>query len=64
VTSIFVYTVLSLIFPARESEVKHTVYGHEIVDEGMPSDEESAGVRENEKGFGHVEEKKVMGELS
>jgi NCS1 family nucleobase:cation symporter-1 len=62
VTSIFVYTVLSLIFPARESEVKHTVYGHEIV-EGMPSDEESAGVREHEKGFGNFEEKKVMGEL-
>jgi NCS1 family nucleobase:cation symporter-1 len=58
-----VYTVLSLIFPAGESEVKHTVYGHEIV-EGMPSDEESAGVREHEKRFGNVEEKKVMGELS
>ncbi|PMD12562.1 hypothetical protein NA56DRAFT_712965 [Hyaloscypha hepaticicola] len=66
VTSIFVYTVLSLMFPARESEVKHTVYGHDILGEGMLSDEESAGisVRESEKGFGDLEEKKVMGDLS
>jgi NCS1 family nucleobase:cation symporter-1 len=64
VTSVFVYTVLSLVFPARESEVKHTVYGHEVLGEGMPSNEESAGVGEHENGYGDVEEKKVRGELS
>jgi NCS1 family nucleobase:cation symporter-1 len=63
VTSIFVYTVLSYLVPHKESLVQHTVYGNEIVDEGVPSDVESTGVRTGEKGYGEADEKRVMAEL-
>ena len=43
--------------------MQHTVYGNEIVDEGVPSDVESTGVRTGEKGYGEADEKKVMAEL-
>ncbi|KAE9367041.1 NCS1 nucleoside transporter family [Stipitochalara longipes BDJ] len=63
VTSIFVYTVLSYLVPAKDTLVQHTVYGHEIVDEGTPSDIENTGVRTGEKGYGGVEEKNVITEM-
>jgi NCS1 family nucleobase:cation symporter-1 len=64
VMSIFCYTVLSYLFPAKESQVAHTIYGHEIMDEGsQPSDTESNSARTREKKYGDVDEKRVMAEL-
>ncbi|PMD33657.1 hypothetical protein L207DRAFT_438127 [Hyaloscypha variabilis F] len=63
VTSIVVYTVLSYLVPAKDSLVQHTVYGHEIVDEGTPSDIESPGIRTGEKTYGDVDEKRVITEF-
>jgi len=63
VTSIVVYTILSYLLPAKGSLVQHTVYGHEIVDEGTPSDIESPGIRTGEKQYEDVDEKRVATEL-
>jgi len=51
VSSIFVYTVLSLLFPAAESLVMTTVYGHDITDGITASDAEGSLPQENEKGI-------------
>jgi len=57
-TSIFLYTTLSYIFPHKESQLDHTVFGHDLV-EGS-SDVESSGVQyENDTG-----DKKALGEKS
>ncbi len=56
--------MLSYFFPAKESQVEHTIYGNIVVDEGShPSDIESTGVRIGEKTYGDVDEKRVMSEL-
>lgn len=57
-TSIFLYTTLSYIFPHKESQLDHTVFGHDLV-EGS-SDVESSGVQyENDTG-----DKKALAEKS
>ena len=60
-TSIFVYGVLSLVWPAKESLVEHTVYGDVVTSESR-SDEESGEmsveVKKREgakKGFGNLD---------
>lgn len=56
VTSIVLYTSLSLIFPAKESLVSETVYGHNVIDGNYTreSDEESTS-HQHEKDFGNVD---------
>jgi NCS1 family nucleobase:cation symporter-1 len=53
VTSIVVYTALSLIFPDKESLVSETIFGHDVVVGGIPSDEESG--HHHGKDFGNVD---------
>jgi NCS1 family nucleobase:cation symporter-1 len=53
VTSIVVYTALSLILPDKESLVSETIYGHDVVVGGIPSDEEGGG--HHGKDFGNVD---------
>ena len=65
VTSIFLYTVLSYIFPHKTSLIDHTIYGNEeLVEEVIQSsDVESTGERTGKKDFGQPDEKRVMTEL-
>lgn len=54
-TSIFLYTVLSLISPHKSSQIPTTVYGYDLDgQEPGSSDIESTGVR-HEKDFGNVD---------
>lgn len=57
VTSIVLYVSLSYIFPARESLVEQTVYGHNVIDGHYTreSDEESGVSPQHEKDFGNVD---------
>ena len=56
VTSIFVYTALSYIFPHKESQLQTTIYGHEVDAGSHSSDVESTGVKGNaEKDFGNLD---------
>ncbi|KAF8846459.1 uridine permease-like protein Fui1 [Acephala macrosclerotiorum] len=54
-TSIFLYTVLSLLQPHKSSQIPTTVYGHDLDGQEIgSSDVESTGVR-HEKDFGNVD---------
>jgi NCS1 family nucleobase:cation symporter-1 len=54
VTSIVLYTGLSLAFPDTASTIEHTIYGHDLVEGSGSSDIESTGVK-GEKDFGIVD---------
>lgn len=56
VTSIVLYTSLSLIFPDEATTIEHTIYGNDLVEGSASSDIESEGVKvHGEKDFGNVD---------
>lgn len=56
VTSIVLYTTLSLIFPDKATTIEHTIYGHDLVEGSGSSDIESEGVKGHAgKDFGNVD---------
>lgn len=52
VTSIFLYTLLSRFFPAKEALVDHTIYGHEVDDSSQVSEKHYPEGHSAEKDFG------------
>ena len=65
VVSIFLYTSLSLIFPAKESLSSVTIFGHELDGEeysrGMEEKTDSKGSFDKEKGFEDVGGETIVG---
>jgi len=60
VTSIVLYTALSKIFPAKETLLEHTIYGHDVIEGGTSDEEKNNGPimqqgGDGEKGFGNVD---------